>query len=50
MVVVDANVLVIMVSGDVRRNRALQTVRTWVGESTPIHATSLLPYEVADAR
>ena len=46
-VVLDASVLVVLVSGDPRRPAAHTTLRTWIESDEPLHAPALLPYEVA---
>jgi predicted nucleic acid-binding protein len=48
-VVVDANVLVVLVSGDPRKASAQQRLREWIVAGEEIHAPALLPYEVANA-
>jgi predicted nucleic acid-binding protein len=48
-VVVDANLLVVMVSGDVRGPLASGRVEAWITTSEEIHAPELLPYELASA-
>ena len=48
-IVVDANVPVILVSGDPRQEAAQDRIRQWLVASEEIHAPSLLPYEVANA-
>jgi predicted nucleic acid-binding protein len=46
-IVVDANVLVVMVSGDPRRDTAQAHIRRWIAAGESIHAPALLSYEVA---
>ena len=46
-VVVDASVLLVLVSGDPRRHAAERAVRDWLAQGEDMHAPSLLPYEVA---
>jgi predicted nucleic acid-binding protein len=48
-VVVDANMLVVMVSGDVRQLMASEQIEAWITAGEEIHAPELLPYEVASA-
>jgi len=48
-VVVDANLLVVMASGDARQLRASEKVEAWITAGEEIHAPELLPYEVAGA-
>jgi predicted nucleic acid-binding protein len=48
-VVVDANVLVVMVSGDARGARASAQVEAWITADEEMHAPELLPYELASA-
>jgi predicted nucleic acid-binding protein len=48
-VVVDANLLVVMVSGDPPGPRASEQVEAWITADEEIHAPELLPYEVASA-
>lgn len=47
-IVVDANVLVVLVSGDPRREAAEIRLRQWIAVTEDIHAPALLPYEVAN--
>lgn len=49
MVVVDANLLVALVSGDPRGNKVLQQFSGWLNHSVEIHAPVLAQYEVANA-
>lgn len=48
-VVVDANVLVVLVSGDERRPVARAALAAWDAEGRAVHAPALLPYEIASA-
>lgn len=48
-VVVDANLLVVMVSGDARGPMASEQVEAWLTADEEIHAPELLPYELASA-
>ncbi len=48
-VVVDANLLVVMVSGDPRQLMASKQVEAWISAGEELHAPELLPYEVASA-
>jgi predicted nucleic acid-binding protein len=48
-VVVDANLLVVMASGDARQVIASEQVEAWIAAGEEIHAPGLLPYEVASA-
>ncbi|MGH3499947.1 MAG: type II toxin-antitoxin system VapC family toxin, partial [Nocardioidaceae bacterium] len=48
-VVVDANVLVVLASGDPRRPVAVAALQGWRAQGRAVHAPSLLPYEVASA-
>ena len=48
-VVVDANLLVVMVSGNVRGPLASEQVETWITAGEEIHAPGLQPYELASA-
>jgi predicted nucleic acid-binding protein len=48
-VVVDANLLVVMVSGDARGPRASEQVEAWITAGEEMHAPELLPYELASA-
>jgi predicted nucleic acid-binding protein len=48
-VVVDANLLVVMASGDARQLMASEQVEAWITAGEEIHAPDLLPYEVASA-
>jgi predicted nucleic acid-binding protein len=48
-IVLDANVLVVLVSGDPRRDVAQAHIRQWIIAGQDIHAPALLPYEVANS-
>jgi predicted nucleic acid-binding protein len=48
-VVVDANLLVVMASGDARGPMASARIEAWITADEEIHAPELLPYEVASA-
>jgi predicted nucleic acid-binding protein len=48
-IVVDANVLVVLVSGYPRREAAQEHLREWITAGEDIHAPALLPYEVANS-
>ena len=48
-VVVDANLLVVLVSGDARGPMASAQIEAWIAANHEIHAPELLPYEVASA-
>lgn len=45
-IVVDANVLIVLVSGDPRKTRAQAQLRRWIEAGEALHAPALLPYEV----
>lgn len=47
-VVVDANVLVVLASGDLRKPTAQKLLRGWIEAGEELHAPALLPYEVAN--
>jgi predicted nucleic acid-binding protein len=47
-VVVDANVPIVLASGDPRRATAHALMRGWLEADEELHAPSLLPYEVAN--
>jgi predicted nucleic acid-binding protein len=49
MVVVDANLLVALVSGDPRGNKVFQHFTDWLTHNVDIHAPSLARYETANA-
>ena len=49
MVIVDANLLVALVSGDTRGSKVLQHFTDWLSDSVEIHAPALAQYEVANA-
>lgn len=49
MIVVDANLLVVLLSGDPRGDRVLQCFSEWLDSNTEIHAPALAQYEVANA-
>ena len=48
-VVLDANLLVVLVSGDARGPMASEQIEAWITGDEEIHAPELLPYEVASA-
>ena len=48
-VVIDANLLVVMVSGDARGPVASERIEAWITADEEIHAPELLAYEVASA-
>ncbi|MDQ3011776.1 MAG: type II toxin-antitoxin system VapC family toxin [Acidobacteriota bacterium] len=48
MIVVDANLMITMVSGDVRGNLVLQKFNEWLGRQIELHAPGLAQYEVAN--
>ena len=48
-IVLDANVLVVLASGDARRQGAEELMRRWIETDEEIHGPELLPYEVANA-
>ena len=48
MIVVDANLLITMVSGDNRRSLVLQKFNDWMAQSLPLHAPTLARYEFAN--
>ena len=49
MVIVDANLLVALVSGDARGAQVQQQFLQWLGDSVDLHAPALARYEVANA-
>ena len=49
MIVADANLLVVLVSGDPRGNRVLQQFTDWLDNNVEIHAPALARYEIANA-
>ena len=49
MVVIDANLLVALVSGDPRGNKVLQHFTDWLSQNFEIHAPVLAQYETANA-
>ena len=49
MVVVDANLLVALVSGDPRGNKVLQQFTDWLSHNIELHAPILARYETANA-
>ncbi|HEV2912570.1 MAG TPA: type II toxin-antitoxin system VapC family toxin [Pyrinomonadaceae bacterium] len=49
MVVVDANLLVALVSGDTRGGKVLQYFTDWLNHNIEIHAPLLAKYETANA-
>jgi predicted nucleic acid-binding protein len=48
-VVVDANLLVALVSGDPRGNQVSQTILDWTDQAVDLHAPELARYEIANA-
>lgn len=46
-VIVDANVVVALASGDPRKPAVQRVIRGWVAQTQEIHAPALLPYEAA---
>lgn len=49
MIVVDANLLVTMASGDVRGNRVIEKFSEWLDNNNALHAPLLAQYEVLNA-
>lgn len=49
MVVVDANLLVALVSGDMRAGMVLRRFLDWLDHNVGIHAPTLAQYEIANA-
>jgi predicted nucleic acid-binding protein len=49
MIVVDANLLVALVSGDPRGSKVLQCFTDWLNHNVEIHAPLLAKYETANA-
>ena len=49
MVVVDANLLVVLVSGDPRRTLVLRKIGEWLDDDIQLHAPFLAQYEIANA-
>ncbi|PYS49253.1 MAG: nucleic acid-binding protein [Acidobacteria bacterium] len=49
MVVADANLLVVLVSGDPRGNLVLQSFTYWLDNDIEVHAPTLAQYEIANA-
>ena len=47
-IVLDANLVVVLVSGDPRRPIAERLLRGWIDAGEDLHAPELLPYEVAN--
>jgi predicted nucleic acid-binding protein len=47
-IVVDASVLVVLASGDLRKPAAQAAIRRWIDSGEELHAPALLPYEVAN--
>ncbi len=48
-IVVDANLLVALISGDPRRERVSRTFLQWLEQDTQLHAPLLAQYEVVNA-
>ena len=49
MIIVDANLLVALVSGDVRGNQVLQRFMEWLQQGVSLNAPILAQYEIANA-
>jgi predicted nucleic acid-binding protein len=49
MPVLDANLLVVLVSGDPRRRSVLQQITRWLDEGVSLHTPLLAQYEIANA-
>lgn len=49
MVIVDANLLVALVSGDPRGSQVQQQFLQWLNQSVELHAPALARYEIANA-
>ena len=49
MPVLDANLLVVLVTGDLRRTRVLHQIGEWLDEGVELHAPVLTQYEIANA-
>jgi predicted nucleic acid-binding protein len=49
MPVLDANLLVVLISGDPRRRSVLQQLTQWLDENASLHAPLLAQYEIANA-
>jgi predicted nucleic acid-binding protein len=49
MPVVDANLLVVLISGDPRRTLVLQQISDWLDDDVELHAPFLAQYEIANA-
>jgi predicted nucleic acid-binding protein len=49
MVVVDANLFVALVSGDLRGDKVLQQFVLWIDQDIELHAPSLVRYEITNA-
>ena len=47
-VVIDANILIVLTSGDPRQGAAQARIRRWIQAGEELHAPTLLPYEVAN--
>jgi predicted nucleic acid-binding protein len=47
-VVIDSNLLIVLASGDPRKETVRGVIRGWISEGRAMHAPSLLPYEVAN--
>jgi predicted nucleic acid-binding protein len=48
-IIVDANLLVALVSGDPRGDRVSQSLLSWINQGIDLHAPELAKYEVANA-
>ncbi len=49
MPVLDANLLVVLISGDPRRQSVLQQITRWLDEDASLHTPFLAQYEIANA-
>jgi len=48
-IILDANLLVALVSGDPRGNKVSQSLLNWIGQGRDLHAPELAKYEISNA-
>lgn len=48
-IVLDANLLIVLVNGDLRGEQVLIKLTEWIEQGVPLHAPDLAPYEVANS-
>lgn len=48
-IVMDANLLTVLISGDLRGEQVLTQIEAWIAQEIPLHAPDLAQYEIANA-